>query len=441
MVSKTKINKKQNKAWVVSVDMGYGHQRAAYPLKSLDHQSVINANVYNGIPDGDKKIWHDSRKAYEWFTQFKKVPVLGRAVWNIFDRFQSIDPFYPRRNLTRPSIQLRQTYFLIKNKRWGKHLIEKLGKEPRPLITTFFIPAFMAEVWEYPHDIYCVVTDADISRAWAPLDPKSSRINYLVPTDRAAERLRLYGVPSERISMTGFPLPFENIGKNEKILKEDLWRRIDVLDPTKTFHKNYEETLEQFLGKKPKSLIKNQKDNKVWVMFAIGGAGAQKDIACDILDSLSIHIKNNKIGIYLVAGIHNDVKKFFEKRIKQARLSSYMEKGIKIISSDDKDEYFHKFNLALRKSDILWTKPSELSFYSALGVPIIIAPPIGSQEDFNKYWLVVIGAGIPQENPKYTHEWIIDYLNNGWLAEAALQGYLEAPREGVGNIKKAVFGN
>ena len=48
------------------------------------------------------------------------------------------------------------------------------------------------------------------------------------------------------------------------------------------------------------------------------------------------------------------------------------------------DEYFNTFNETLRETDILWTKPSELSFYAGLGIPIIIAPTIGSLEDFNK---------------------------------------------------------
>ena len=429
--------KDKKNAWVVAVDMGYGHQRAAYPLRELDHQQIINANNYKGIPSRDRKIWKQSRKAYEAFTRFKRVPVIGEFVWNIFDKFQSIDPFYPRRNLTRPSLQLKQTYRIIKKKQWGKHLIEKLGKDPHPFITTFFIPAFMAEVWEYPGEIYCVVTDADISRAWASIDPHKSRIHYLTPTKRAYERMRLYGVPKEKISLTGFPLPKENIGGDEKILKQDLWRRISVLDPTGVFHKNYGDTLEQFLGKKPSHISKD--DKRVWVMFAIGGAGAQRALACNILESLAVHIKTGKIGLILVAGIHNDVLEFFKKRITEFRLDDYVGHGIKIISADKKEDYFHKFNLALQDTDILWTKPSELSFYSALGLPIIIAPPIGSQEKFNKYWLEVIGAGLAQENSKYTHEWLMDYLDNGWLAEGALQGYLEAPRDGVENIKKVVF--
>jgi len=435
-MQKEKI-KTKNRAWIVSVDMGYGHQRAAYPLRDLDHQQIINANTYKGIPDKDRKIWQSSRSAYEAFSRFKNVPVIGPIVWNIFDSFQRIDPFYPRRNLTRPSMQLKQTYRMIKKKEWGKHLIDMLGKDPCPFITTFFIPAFMAEVWEYPGDIYCVVTDADISRAWAPIDTRGSRIHYLAPTERVVERLRLYGVPKENISLTGFPLPYENIGANEKTLKQDIWRRLTVLDPTNVFHKNYGDTLEQFLGKKPACV--DCKDERVWVMFAIGGAGAQRKLAAEVLKSLSVHIKTGKIGMYLVAGIHNDVEKFFKDKIAKYRLNDFIGKGIKIISAEEKQEYFDKFNLAIRETDILWTKPSELSFYSALGLPIIIAPPIGSQENFNKYWLEVIGAGIAQESPKYTHEWIMDYLDNGWLAESALQGYLEAPRDGVENIRKVVF--
>jgi len=432
------MNKNKNKAWVVAVDMGYGHQRAAYPLRFLDHQEVINANTYKGIPEKDKKIWQQSRKAYEAFSRFKNIPMIGEWIWNAFDSFQSIDPFYPKRNLTRPTLQLKQTYGLIKRKQWGKHLIEMLGKDPRPFITTFFIPAFMAEVWEYPGPIYCVVTDADISRAWAPMDTRGSRIHYLAPTKRALERLRLYGVPKENITLTGFPLPQENIGTDEATLKEDLWRRINVLDPTGAFDKNYHDTLEQFIGPKPKRVAMNE-DKRVWLMFAIGGAGAQRKLACRILSSLAVHIKTGRIGMILVAGIHNDVKRFFERAIHEERLQDFVGSGIEIVASDTKEEYFKQFNQELRHTDILWTKPSELSFYAALGVPVLIAPPIGSQEQFNKYWLEVIGAGLAQEDPDYAHEWLIDYLDNGWLAEAALQGYLEAPRDGVDRIRDVVF--
>ena len=48
---------KQHKAWVVAADMGYGHQRTAYPLRDIAFGGkVINANSYNGIPKKDKNF-------------------------------------------------------------------------------------------------------------------------------------------------------------------------------------------------------------------------------------------------------------------------------------------------------------------------------------------------------------------------------------------------
>ena len=83
------------------------------------------------------------------------------------------------------------------------------------------------------------------------------------------------------------------------------------------------------------------------------------------------------------------------------------------------------FNFALHNTDILWTKPSELSFYCALGIPIIMTPAIGPQEKCNHRWLREIGAGIKQQNPEYTNQWLLDLLNKGRLAEAAWNGFLK----------------
>jgi len=92
----------------------------------------------------------------------------------------------------------------------------------------------------------------------------------------------------------------------------------------------------------------------------------------------------------------------------------------------------------LRKTDILWTKPSELSFYSALGIPIIISPPIGSQEEFNMRWLLKSGFGIYQEKLNHVDQWLFDWLNNGYLAEMAMEAFIEGKKLGVFNINKII---
>ena len=429
-----------NGVWVISVNMGYGHQRTAYPLRGLaPYEKIINANDYQGIPEKDRKIWETTRRFYEFISNFRRVPLIGKTVFSIYDEFQKILGFYPKRDLSQPNFALKQIYSFLK-KDWGRDLIEKLEINPLPLIATFFPPSFMAEFFEHPRDIFCVVCDADISRTWAPLKPAQSKIKYFAPTTRVVERLKLYGIKPENIFLTGYPLPLENIGtENLEILKEDLRYRLFNLDPQKRYFEKYKILIETNLGKLPKKA-----NHPLTIMFSVGGAGAQKEIGIKIVKSLAEKIKSNKIKVILSAGVREKVKEYFEKNIQKLNLASFARgpasgnSGIEILFEKDIEDYFQKFNLALRKTDILWTKSSELSFYSALGLPIIIAPSIGSQEEFNKRWLLKSGFGDLQENPNHTNQWLFDWLESGYFAEAAMQGFIEGEKLGTFNIKNII---
>lgn len=435
-----------HKAWIVTVDMGYGHQRAAFPLRYLSPtDKVLIANNYEGIPARDRRIWSNSRQVYELVSRFKVVPLIGNLVFNAMDYFQRIPPFYPRRDLSKPTMQLKATYNWIRRKQWGKDLIEFLNKKngDKPLLSSFFIPAFMAEEHGYRGEIYCIICDADCSRAWVPLNPKKSRIKYFAPCRRVAERLQLYGVKAENIFLTGFPLPKENLGgQNLKILKSDLADRLISLDPGHHYRKKYGSTVKQFLQDKELS-----EDNKVrdgssrvpTLTFAVGGAGAQRQLAVEVLFSLKKEILDNKIKLNLVAGSRNDVYLYFKNHIRSYGLGKRLNKNLQIVFAVDKEDYFSQFNKILRATDILWTKPSELVFYAALGLPIIMAPSVGSQEDFNRHWLETIGAGIAQEDPTLTHEWLFDWINSGWLAEAAMSGFLDERQFGTYSIEDVMF--
>jgi len=425
------------KVWLISVNMGYGHQRTAFPLRELAEGGIINANDYQGIPDRDRKIWESTRKGYEFISRFQRIPLIGKATFSIYDQFQKILTFYPKRDLSKPNFTLKQIYSLIK-KGWGKNLIEELKKknEKLPIISTFFTPAFMAEFFNYPGEIFCVVCDADISRTWASLKPKESKIKYFAPNERVVERLKLYGVKDANIFLTGYPLPLENIGtENLEILKEDLKNRILNLDPQKRYFEKYKILIEENLGKLPE-----KSDHPLTIMFSVGGAGVQKEIAIKILRCLNSKFKQREIKMILSAGIREKVKDYFLKNIKELNLEDNLGKNVEIIFEENIESYFQKFNLALRKTDILWTKPSELSFYSALGIPIIIAPPIGSQEEFNKRWLLKSGFGNLQENPNYINQWLLDWLEKGYLAEMAMEAFIEGEKLGTIKIQKICCG-
>ena len=121
-------------------------------------------------------------------------------------------------------------------------------------------------------------------------------------------------------------------------------------------------------------------------------------------------------------------------------LGSDLGEGVHIQYFPDRSSYFRKFDQLVRHSDILWTKPSELSFYTGIGLPIIVAPPIGSQEKFNELWLRTVGGGTPQHDPRYADEWLFDWVESGGLARMAWNGFIEAPTHGAYRIEEIITG-
>ncbi len=424
--------KPSDKAWVVAVTMGYGHLRAAYPLQGLAKDHFMYADDYPDMPESDRGIWINSRKFYETISRFRVVPVIGKPVFSILDRWQSLPQFYPQRDLSRATFQVRQAYAFFK-RGFMRHFVRRIAKDPLPLVTSFFYVAQAAEFHGYPNEIYCVICDSDMSRSWVALDPKKSRINYFAPNRRVAERLREYGVPERNILLTGFPLPKDLIGGLEyDTLKKDLAHRLANLDPSGIYHARFGPAVQKLLGAKN---YPGKNGHPLTLAFAVGGAGAQREMALPILKSLARRVKSGSMRILLIAGNRPEVAKYFEKAIKEAGLAGERS-GASILLGRSKQDYFDKLTKALHAVDVLWTKPSELSFYTALGIPIIIAPTIGSQEDFNAWWLRSIGAGLPQMDPEYCEEWLDDWLNSGWLARAAVAGFTNAPKRGTYRIEE-----
>lgn len=424
-------------AWIVSVNMGYGHERAAFGLEDLAYGDIITANAYPGIPASDRKTWTQTRKAYEAVSRMKSVPLIGDAIFDVMDHFQQIPSFYPRRDLSRSTIALGIQYQQIRHGLL-RHLVEKLSKKRLPFVSTFPMPAFAAEEHGYPGDIYIVTCDADVSRAWAPLDPKKSRIKYFASNGRVVERLKLYGVREESIYLTGFPLPKSNVGGTDgEIVKKDLSERICNLDPNGIFIQKYARTLQAELGP---SLCKFKSSHPLTLTFSVGGAGAQQMLGVDIMKSIRTHLLQRKIRLNLEAGTRENVAKTYLLHAKKLGLGKMIGSFLNIHWYDDRPTYFRSFAKTLRTTDILWTKPSELSFYTGLGIPIIMAPTVGSQEDFNKVWLQTVNGGTEQLDTRFTGEWLFDWINSGGLARFAWSGYIEAPTHGAYRIESILTG-
>lgn len=427
------------RAWIVTVDMGLGHQRAALPfLDVAEGGSIITANNYEGIPATEFSSWRIAERWYLFMSRLSNYGLFGRLCFALFDYFQRIQDFYPKRKNIKPPLQLKSTYAQIRAG-LGHDLIKKLNSNPVPLLGNFLTVGLMAEYWGYKGQVFLLGTDSDLSRSWASLNPKKSLLNYFAPSERAAERLLQYGVPRSRIYTTGFPLPEELVGVASAIAKSNLRLRLARLDPTGTYRKKYTALVGSYLGKVPDKSSRAVSSAAVKILFAVGGAGAQAKIGALLLKSLTPLIKRRDIKLILSAGVSKASAKIFQEAVLGANWRSETKEDVEIIFSESKAEYFTKFNRALHQTDILWTKPSELSFYAALGLPIIMAPPVGSQEVKNREWLLNLGAGVDQLNPRYVNEWLPDMLHSGKLAECAMEGFIKIEREGTRRIKEILF--
>ncbi len=421
------VERGSKKAWVITADMGYGHQRAVHPLRDVAEDGIITVGSGQAASRNEEKLWKRVLNGYEFMSRAKEIPVIGNPLFNLLDTFMHIPSPYPMRDLSNKTLQVAILESSI-NKGLCLGMLETIKTKDLPVVTSFYATAIAADMKGF-NSVYCIICDADINRVWVAKEPWESKIEYFAPCGKAAQRLKAYGVQEEKIFTTGFPLPIELLGDRDlTILKADLAQRLDYLDPENVFWRRHKRNVKHFLGKE--NCIP-RKDRKFTIAFAVGGAGAQKEIGEKIALSLKTKILNDEVKLILVAGIRKDVKDFFDS-VKEKITND--DSKIEIIYAESLYEYFDKFNVILKYTDVLWTKPSELSFYCALGIPIIVAPPIGSQEKFNAKWLYEVQAGIKQENPDYTDQWLFESLNKGRLAEAAWSGFLKARKLGTFKI-------
>ena len=414
------------KLWVITTNMGYGHQRASYPLRHLANQRILTANNDEMISEEEKRVWRRLQNSYELISRFSSLPIFGKTLFQLYDFFQTIKPLYPFRDLSIPNFGVKYMKRLIR-KNLCKSLITHITQYPEqlPIVTTFYLPALAADYSGYKK-IYCVITDCDINRVWVSDKPKNSAITYFVPTERAQKRLQSYGVTKNRIILTGFPLPKELIGQHNEVMRENLANRLVNLDP----EKRYEAMIKSQKG----IYFTGKKTHILTLTFMIGGAGAQQDILYTISASLAKAIREKQVRLQVLFGTHLDRAQKYTEYLSE--IGIHGEEYVLVQASPTIEEYFSQFVALLHNTDILLTKPSEMSFYAALGIPILILPPLGAHEEYNLQWLVQNGSGLKIDNPQTIDEWLFDWIDQGLLAKAAMDGYLFSEHRGTYHIEE-----
>lgn len=418
--------------WLVSAEMGYGHQRAIYPLLPLARfEEILTANKSPYSTARERRLWKRFLDIYEFLSRAGKIPIIRSFLSGFLDSMLHIPKIYPVKDRSKPTLQVRYIKVSIK-KGLCKGIVEEVKNTNIPVIASFYAPALACEMAEIKN-VYNIICDTDLSRAWVSEDPLKSDIRYFASCSESAQRLLSYGVPEKNILLTGFPLPLELLGnRNLDILKQNLARRLSVLDPANKFSNLYKHSVSAFINEEEATAAGSVNETRLLtITYVVGGAGAQIETGKKIAHSLKNLINNNQIKLYLVAGTRKEVREYFIKVRDEVAPGN---DNIEVIWAEDFKTYYDVFNKCLHTTDILWTKPSELSFYCALGIPIIMTPAIGPQEKFNRRWLRETGAGFKQKNPEFTDQWLFDLLHKGRLAEAAWLGFLKARKYGTYNI-------
>jgi len=415
-----------NKPTVVAINMGYGHLRPAHALARLWGAPVYEADAAPMAAASEQRRWATLRHGYELTSRLAAIGGIAAPARAILDRVTRIAPLHPRRDLSAPSAAVK---VLRRHaaRGLGAALVVELRRTGSPLVTTFFAPALLADFHGY-RDIFALVTDSDCHRIWAPFMPRASNIRYLAPSPRVRERLLAYGVPAARIHLTGYPLPNELLGGPElPVLLANLAARLVRLDPYGVFRQQLGAEVERRVGPLPKS----EGSVAPHVAFAIGGAGAQVDLAVTVLRGLRAALIARTLTLTLVAGIRTGAAAALARAVDEAGLAALLGGPLSILSAPTLETYFDAFNAMLARTDILWTKPSELTFFGGLGLALVLAPPIGAHEQYNRRWAVENGAAIVQRDPRHAGEWLTELLADGTLAYNAWSGFLRLPNRGL----------
>jgi hypothetical protein len=281
--------------------------------------------------------------------------------------------------------------------------------------------------------VLCVVTDSDIHPVWSAPEAVAASVTYLAPSGSAAERLRGYGVPSERVVETGFPLPAELLGGPDlAVQRADLARRLVRLDPSGAFLGVARSEVEAELGPLPPT-----PRGPVHLVVTIGGAGAQTVRVRRLLSSLADAMMRGLVRVTLVAGDRGDVRRRFQSWLASVHPAP-PPGAISILHRDSFLDAYRAFNRVLHDADVLWTKPSELSFYAALGLPLLLAPPVGDHERHNARWLVDNDAALPCPDAGELWPVLERELASGGLARRAFSGADRLPRRGLYRCARAI---
>lgn len=412
-------------AWVISGPLGKGTDliaQACAPFAS--DESIIRADQYKSIPRRDRALWTHLQERPSLVSSLGSIPLIGQTLQKYAQRFSDQLPSrYPERQHIALNRRLVEFYYYLQNKGLGRDLIQRLSTEPGiPLVTGSPVVAFAAEVHQYPGPIFLICHTADPSRVWAPLEPRHTRIQWIVPTQMAEDRLKSYGIPVTHIHHAGFPLAGSAI--SSKGLHADVNARLARLDPEHVFKKD----------------TKGPANSRPLSLGVIADNGWRTHELIKLINGAQKAIRSGELILHLFTGTDVARTDSIEAITRNHQLHRHLGSSIRLHAHTDERVAFESFTNLLPEIDVLWSAPSPWIFYAGLGIPFIVEPPIGTQEEARHAWVRGIQAGLAPLEKETLSEWLLDWKRSGGLARLGWNGYGSAPSMGLSRLSDLIQG-
>lgn len=381
---------------ITTAYMGFGHLRAAHNIASYSKCPILRVDQPPYAKGVDGFLWKSSQAIHTYGSRDKEGK--SKFFYNWFESLMTIPE-----NGTPPSLGPSRFVRAMQKLGAGDELFKVLTEYNPALVHTFYLPALLLAYHGYRGDSYLLLCDTDFHRVWVPIDPKRYGIRYFVPVSSSADRLVSYGVDKEKIFVTGFPLPMANTGGRDlRVVEHDF----DVR----------------------KARLKNDSNFPLTMMFPFSGSGAYPNVLADLVKSVLEDLKEGSLRLIVSCGnnrhaLRNAENLFINYGIEELEFAE-------IMFDEDLFAAFDKFNSALKSTDVMITKPGEMVFYAALGIPLVFLPPIGAHEEKNRDYLFENGCAVNMVPASDFSGWLEKSRRKGLLLELAENGYMKLPKNG-----------
>lgn len=420
---------------LTAVSMGYGHLRPAAALSEELGTPMRRADASPLADARDRDTLGRMNEVMGWLSRGAELPFVGDLSRRLLDEITAIPRLRARGRLAAPNSAARHLRGLI-DRGFGRDLVAHLARTGERLLSTFYAQALIADAAGLS-DVTCVVTDAEVNRVWVAHDPGRSRVRYCVPLRRTARRMLSYGVAPERLHVTGFPLPPRLLGGRDlPTLRRDLGARLHRLDPSGAFRREAPADARAVLDAAhgPDAVA------PLRVAFAVGGAGAQAGLAIRLLRALRTPLERGEVHLTIVAGTRRKTAARLHEAIAAHAPAAARAGGVAVLYDPTFEGYLRRFEACLAATDVLFTKPSEMTFFGALGLPLALTTPLGFHEGINGRLARRKGFGLDAPHAHDAARWLLDRRADGSLARAAWAGYARMPKHGTYLVADLVRG-